>query len=272
MTASDFAALENIEFDACTDLYRAAPDNIRTAYDVDVRDVAGATCLSCREIEPAMIFRRAVRVGVGRASSEIALGEVIDYMQGRGERFAIPVAADAQPAELSVWLERRGFTRGYAWMKFSRRCDDSPDGETDLDIRVIDSALGGEFGRVVCEAFGLPAAIAPWIGALPGRPNWVCVMAFDGDTPVACGATYVKGDYAWLGFGGTLAAHRRHGAQNALIARRLGEAAARGARVAVTETGERLPDLPSNSYRNILRAGFRERYLRQNYLSPEPGE
>jgi hypothetical protein len=44
--------------------------------------------------------------------------------------------------------------------------------------------------------------------------------------------------------------------------------AARGARTAVTETGERLPDKPSNSYRNILRAGFHERYLRHNYLSP----
>jgi hypothetical protein len=53
-----------------------------------------------------------------------------------------------------------------------------------------------------------------------------------------------------------------------MLARRLTEAAARGARVAVTETGERVPDKPSHSYRNILRAGFEEMYLRQNYLSP----
>ena len=45
--------------------------------------------------------------------------------------------------------------------------------------------------------------------------------------------------------------------------------ASRGARTAVTETGERQPDKPSNSYRNILRAGFHERYLRHNYLSPQ---
>ena len=41
-------------------------------------------------------------------------------------------------------------------------------------------------------------------------------------------------------------------------------------RVWRTETGERLPDKPSNSYRNILRAGFTEAYVRQNYLSPLP--
>jgi hypothetical protein len=93
-------------------------------------------------------------------------------------------------------------------------------------------------------------------------------MAFAGGTPVAAGAVYVNGGYAWLGLGATLASHRRRGAQNASLARRLGEAAARGARVAVTETGERIPDKASHSYRNILRAGFEEMYLRQNYLSP----
>ncbi len=59
----------------------------------------------------------------------------------------------------------------------------------------------------------------------------------------------------------------RHGAQNALLARRLQEAATQGAQVAVTETDERVPDKPDNSYRNILKAGFVEAYVRQNYLS-----
>ena len=121
---------------------------------------------------------------------------------------------------------------------------------------------------MVAAGFGLPPAVAPWVGALAGRAKWVCVMAFADTSPVAAGAVYVDGEYAWLGFGATLETHRRHGAQTALIARRLSEAAARGARVAVTETGERLADKPSNSYRNILRAGFEEMYLRQNYMSP----
>ena len=82
-------------------------------------------------------------------------------------------------------------------------------------------------------------------------------MAFAGAAPVAAGAVYVSGEYAWLGLGATLQSHRRHGAQSGLIAYRLGEAAARGARMAVTETGERLPDKPSNSYRNILLGGIR---------------
>jgi len=36
----------------------------------------------------------------------------------------------------------------------------------------------------------------------------------------------------------------------------------------VTETGERVPDRPSASYRNILRAGFREEFVVKNWLMP----
>ena len=42
---------------------------------------------------------------------------------------------------------------------------------------------------------------------------------------------------------------------------------AAGCEVVVTETGEALRDKPSSSYRNIIRAGFSEVYVRANYLS-----
>jgi GNAT superfamily N-acetyltransferase len=265
---ADFAALERVEFDASVDLWRAAPDEVRAAHAIEVRQVGVATCMTSRDIEPAAIFRRAVGLGAGRAASEADLDSTLTHMNGLGLRYAVPVAPPYQPSSLGAWLERRGFTRGYAWMKFSRPCAASLKAPTDLEVRVVGPELGAEFGKVVVEGFGLAPAIAPWVAVLPGRPDWVCVMAFADATPVAAGAAYVRGEYAWLGFGATLASHRRHGAQNALLARRIAEAAARGARTAVTETGERQPDKPSNSYRNILRAGFEERYLRQNWLSP----
>jgi GNAT superfamily N-acetyltransferase len=268
LSSDDFSALENIEFDAAVDLYRAAPEELRVAHAIESRDVGAATCLTCRGIEPAAVFRRAVRLGTGRAATEAELDAVLAHMKARGQSYVVPVAPRSQPAALGAWLEKRGFTRGYAWMKFCRPCDGAPQVDSDLEVRVIGASLGGEFGCVVAEGFGLPRTIAPWIGALAGRANWICAMAFEGDVPVAAGAAYVSGEHAWLGLGATLASHRRRGAQNALLARRLREAAARGARIAVTETGERLPEKPSNSYRNILRAGFEEAYLRQNYTSP----
>ncbi|MEX2164558.1 MAG: hypothetical protein WD823_09980 [Sulfuricaulis sp.] len=169
---------------------------------------------------------------------------------------------------MADWLEAQGFARGYAWMKFARPCNEPLDAATDLDIRVVGRESAAAFGRVVVEGFGFSAEMQPWLAALPGRKQWICVMALAKETPVAGAAAYVDGGYAWLGFASTLAAHRRQGAQNAILARRLREAAVRGARTAVVETGERVPDNPSHSYRNILRAGFKEMYSRQNFIAP----
>jgi len=268
MLAYEFAELENIEYEACTDLYRAAPEDVRTAHNIETFNVGTTTCLCSRGFEPAMIFRRALRLGVGQAATERQLDEVISHMQSRHMTYAIPVAPQSQPSSLASWLEDRGFTRGYAWMKFARLCEDVPRAECDLDVRVIGSEFGTEFGQITSEVFELAPQAATLIGTLPGRANWVCVMAFAGGSPAATGALYIGGEYAWLGFGGTLPSYRRRGAQNALLAKRLGEAKSCGVRIAVTETGEQLAGKPSNSYRNILRAGFGEMYLRQNYLSP----
>ena len=41
-----------------------------------------------------------------------------------------------------------------------------------------------------------------------------------------------------------------------------------GCTLVVTETGERIADRPSSSYRNILRYGFEEQYLRPNWIAP----
>jgi len=267
MIIDDWVGLERIEFEAQIDFYRAAPDALRVSHAIGVRRVGAATCLTCRTFEPTSIFRRVVGFGVGQATSEAEIDDALSFMNAQRQQYAVSVSPHAAPSELSTWLETRGFTRGYAWMKFHRQCDAVPSVETDLHIRIVGREFRDVFGSVVSEAFGLPNAIAPWLAALPGRSGWICAMAFAGEHPVAAGAAYVSGEYAWLGFGATKVAHRSRGAQRALLARRLDEAAARGVRVAVTETGERVPGKPSNSYRNILRAGFAEAYLRANFMS-----
>ena len=48
--------------------------------------------------------------------------------------------------------------------------------------------------------------------------------------------------------------------------RRIADAGAAGCETLFVETGERVPNRPSASYRNILRAGFEEAYLRPNWV------
>ncbi len=85
---------------------------------------------------------------------------------------------------------------------------------------------------------------------------------------VACGALFVHEGAGWLGAAGTLPAHRGKGAQGALLAARIALAQELGLDVLTTETGERRNDESDISYRNILRAGFEEAYLRPNLVSP----
>ena len=56
MMVNDFTALESVELQAEIDLYRAAPEDVRVAHAVEVRKVGAATCLICRNVEPAAIF------------------------------------------------------------------------------------------------------------------------------------------------------------------------------------------------------------------------
>lgn len=264
---ADPVAVEKVEIAAMTDFYHAAPSDFRAAYGIDVQSIGGACCLVCRDFGPALMFRRVLGLGVTEPATEEGLNQVCGYMGRLGQGYSVHLSPSARPAALSVWLEDRGITRAYAWMKFACPCTPL-DASTDLKVRTIGSAEANAFGRVIVEGFGLDATLLPWIAALPGREKWICAMAFAGGAPVGAGAAFVDGDYAWLGFAATLPEGRRRGGQRALLALRLREASARGLSVATVETGERLPGKPSDSYRNILNAGFVEMYLRPNCLSP----
>jgi hypothetical protein len=64
--------------------------------------------------------------------------------------------------------------------------------------------------------------------------------------------------YAWMKF-------VRDPSPSTLLHRRIEDARAAGCHTLFVETGERTADRPSASYRNILRAGFKEAYLRPNW-------
>jgi GNAT superfamily N-acetyltransferase len=75
----------------------------------------------------------------------------------------------------------------------------------------------------------------------------------------------VEEGIAEFGIAATLEEARGHGCQTALLHRRICDAAEAGCHTLFVETGERVPGRPSASYRNILRAGFEEAYLRPNW-------
>jgi GNAT superfamily N-acetyltransferase len=219
-------------------------------------EVRGGTCLAVPALPVPMLNGV---VGVGAA---LDVDAVLAFYRDRGTRALLSVPPGL--AELERNLDARGFERAGAWMKFERGVE-AADVRTALSVEAADAAT---FGRIAAAGFGLPPAAADGVGSIVGRPGWHCFVAAEDGEPLAVGALYTDGDIGWLGIAATRVELRGRGGQNAIMRARITKARELGLRRLTVETGERIKGRPSTSYRNILRAGFTETYLRSNWRSP----
>ena len=251
------AALERAEAAAFADMW--------TAFGLPLLRVGPAACLSFPPDLASPMLNRVIALGLEGSVSDATLDDIDAFLRSAGTtRYSISVAADAEP-ELAAKLRRRGLVEGYAWMRFRRGLDPASRAETELRVEPTDD--GDTFGRIVAAGFELPPPAGHGFAALVGRPGWHMFLAVDGAEPAAAAALFVHEGVGWFGAAATLAEHRRKGAQNALLAARVERAREVGLDVLTVETGEHVPDRPSASYRNILRAGFEELYLRPNFVA-----
>jgi hypothetical protein len=249
-------APETAEIEALRDLFASAPADLSSEHGLGVLELGAALAVRVRSLSGLKELNHAV----GLADPEALLE--LDAFYGETTHAVSPDPdADLEPA-----LRSAGYAPDYAWMKFERGVELPPSGETDLRLLEVGKDAADDFGRTACTAYGLPDFVVSWTAQLPGREGWHCFVAYDGDLPVATGALHVHEDLGWLGLAATLPSHRGRGAQNAILAARIARARERDCRSVTTETGERVPGRPSNSYRNILRNGFAEAYLRPNWV------
>jgi Acetyltransferase (GNAT) domain len=181
-----------------------------------------------------------------------------------------PGLAESEAAER--WLAADGYTRGYAWMKFVRDVH-PPRFPEPPGVEVVEVEAGDDepFATLATNGFGFPAWAAAFFARLPEMEDWRCYIARVDGTAQACAAMLIDGETAEFGIAATLEGGRRRGCQLALLRRRILDAAEAGCRLLFVETGAQTEDRPAGSYRNILRAGFEEAYLRPNWV-PAPGE
>jgi GNAT superfamily N-acetyltransferase len=240
--------LNTAEYAAYTDAFRATPDLCRVA------EIGGATCT----LMPGLggrLFNRALNL-----RSTDPLEEIAEFFGD--EPWWVPDSHG-----LGTELEGRGFTPDYGWMKFSRGVGPRQ-AQSDLDVRLVGAEHADDFARVVAEGYELPEWTTPLAANVVGRPGWSCYVAYERDEPAGAGALFVHDDIGWLGFAATRPRYRGRGAQSAILAARIEDARTQGCATVVTETGALEEGGPSNSYRNIVRAGFREAGVRPNYRAP----
>jgi GNAT superfamily N-acetyltransferase len=251
---------EAAEIEALRSMFAAVPADVASELGASSLDLAEAIAVQVRFLSGLTEANHALG---------ISTAEQLDRLPGFYGETAYAVSP-APSADLDIELRRRRYEPGYAWMKFARGTGSPPRVETELHVVEAGPAAASDFGRTVVEGSRLPPRFAGWLAKLPGRDGWQCFVAYDGDEPAGAGALFVCGSACWAGFAATRPEFRRRGAQGAILAARIRRAAELGCTLVVTETGELVDDRPSESYRNILRAGFEPQYLRANYMSSRP--
>jgi GNAT superfamily N-acetyltransferase len=258
---------EAVERAALEALHAAAPECLRA--DLGLRCArVGTALVSIAGGVPAsgIVANRTIELGLEAAEREETVARIAAlYREAGVERYFLHLHPEAKPRELGGWLAGQGLEKARGWMKFQRGREAPPEAETTLQVRPAGPGDGPAFGRIAADAFDLGEEAAPWLAAMAGHPGWRLYMTFDGETPAGTGGLFVQDGVGWLDWGATAPAFRRRGSQSALLRRRILDALDMGCRLILTETGEEVEGDPQHSYKNILRMGFREAYVRENY-------
>ena len=258
--------LERIEIDAWRDYCAAAPPPFAQAVGLETAELDGPLLAMCKRIDHYQ-FNRLMGGGLAGDADGKSLAIAAERFREAGLKNGYLQIA---PGGRAPALEARARALGLkplerVWVKFSRGDAPVPTPPTDLEIDEAKAAEAMDFAQAVVAGFGMPPTLAPWLAAIVGRKGWRTYIARDNGKAVGGAAMFLADGRAWLGIGAVQAGARRRGGQNALLARRIADGVAAGARWFATETGKPLPGEPHPSFSNIQRAGFAIAYERANW-------
>jgi hypothetical protein len=263
----DRRALDLVERRFWRDIWASVPAEIATEKGVEVGNFGPVQATVVTALPGAGMMNLVLGATEPGGVANGHLAAATEWVKSREVDSYVAVTPGLpETEEAERWLAGNGFAKGRAWMKFSRDAH-PPRFSVPADIEILEVADPEQepFGMIAATGFGLPAWAAAFFARLPENDDWRCYVARVDDTTQACAAMLVQGEVAEFGVAATLEAARGRGCQLALLHRRILDAAAAGCETLFVETGERVPSRPSSSYRNVLRAGFKEAYLRPNW-------
>lgn len=264
-------ALERAEIGALELLFRMAPP--APAAELGLASASRDGTLLVRAARADVLaLNRAAGLGVFAPPSHEQIAAALAWFdEGNIPRAFVQVTPELEGTKVPEWLAAHGLKLYNNWVRLAR--DASPVEPPDTSLRVAEAGRGDRtaFGEIIAEAFGWPTVAGAWATGPMGHPSWHYYLAFDGDAPVATASLYVDGTTGWFGMAATRESARGRGAQTALIARRINDAAALGCTLLSIETAEPTPQREAPSFRNVTRAGFEIAYTRANWIFRRTG-
>lgn len=262
----DSAELDRVERRFWREIWESTPPATADEHGAELRDFGPVQATLLADLPEAGMMNLALGATEPGAVERDHLAAAIEWMSARGVALQVPVAPELPTSDAAeAWLAASGFEPGYAWMKFVRDPHPPRFRQPQVEVVELDAASEEPFGMIVATGFGAPPWAAAMFAELPGREGWRCYVARVDDEAQACAAMLVDGGVAEFGLAATLEPARGRGCQLALLHRRIADAVEAGCDLLFVETGERVEGRPAASYRNILRAGFEEAYLRPNW-------
>ncbi|GAB3019771.1 GNAT family N-acetyltransferase [Bowmanella dokdonensis] len=263
-TRPELLRCEQLEAQALRAMHEVASPSIRARLGLELIDHDGCLVSIAGKLPSTAVLINRALMGNGSAGA-LSLTEVQLLYHARGvNRYFLhqnlrhpPVPEDA--------LSARALRRQRGWQKFEHDLHSIHPASSELRVRRLNPQNIWDFGLIVGRTFALGEEAVPWLSELVWHPNWYIFMSYEGHIPAGVAALFVEGKYGWLDFAATRPEMRRLGSQQVLLAHRLNFARTLGCTQLFSCTGEALPDFPQQSYRNLLRAGFKETYLRENY-------
>ncbi len=272
MTPSEQRA-EWIELQVLRSVHENCPDDVRERLGLELHPCGDVLCALARH-DSSILLNRAAGLGVPKPAHATELRQVMETYERAGiARYLVHLHRDRIDVS-DEQLDEAGLEKARGWRKFHRDLSPPVESDTELSLRELqpsDERLVEAFAQISAQAFDLTSECIGLITALVRDPRWHLFLTLAGESPAGTGALFVdapggEGErIGWLDFGATAPQFRRRGAQRAVMARRIARAIELGCSELVTATGEAVLGDPQHSYRNILRAGFVEGRLRENW-------
>lgn len=261
--------IETIERQALVGWYEATSQQDLIGFNWNLEQIGDALC-SVSTTEPSILVNRVLGLGSEIAPTRDQLVDIRQLYEEAGvSRFFLHITPEIMSPDTEQMLIAAGYQRHRGWMKFTRSPGEVGQARTDLTVRKIGPDEAADFAAIVAPAFDMTPASEPALAALVNDPHWHLYMSFEGNSPAGTGGIYVRGDAAYTDWGATHPDFRRRGSQTAILNARVRFALSMGCTTIVTMTGEAVPGDPQHSYSNILRMGFSEAYLRENWIPAE---
>lgn len=221
-------------------------------------------------VRPGSPFNKLLGGGITAPFAHAGLVAAERLFRDCGERLRVELCSLAVPATYEQ-LANRDYRFIAVEHVLVRALDDRPAppspfaieraSAADFRAAFLAAAIHEDGTGVVADAF-TEATTAAAIDDARAAPGFLDYVACDAGTPVGAATMHVSGEIAVLMGSGTVPAHRGRGVQRALLERRLHDAYAAGARLAVVTTGT-----GTRSQANVMKAGFAVAYARSILLA-----